>query len=215
VKGRDVLRVALIDDHPVYREGLRAVLASQDVEVVAEAGDAQEGYKAVEAAHPDLVLLDVALPGPDGISAARELLRRDPARRLLMVSMRMEEHVVADAMAAGALGYAGKDQPVPELLYAVRTVAEGRTYLPPRFSLQGIEARMRRGRSGPLGILSAREREVFDLLVQGLTNEQVSAQLGISRRTVETHRGRILRKLKVHSAVELIRLAARHGLLGT
>ena len=210
------MTVALIDDHPVYREGLRAVLASQnDMRVVAEAADAQEGYAAVEAARPDLVLIDVALPGPDGISAARELIRRDPARRLLMVSMRVEEHVVADAMAAGALGYAGKDQPVLELLHAVRTVAEGRTYLPPRFSQQQIEARLRRGRNGPLGILSAREREVFDLLVQGLTNEEVSGQLGISRRTVETHRGRILRKLRVHSAVELIRLAAKHGLLGT
>lgn len=211
-----MVKVALIDDHPVYREGLRVVLSSQrDLEVVAEAGDALEGYAAVEAARPDLVLVDVALPGPDGISAARELLRRDPARRLLMVSMSVEEHVVANALAAGALGYAGKDQPVGELLQAVRTVAEGRTYLPPRVSAKGVEARMRRAQSGPLGILSAREREVFDLLVKGLTNEEVASHLDISRRTVETHRGRILRKLRVHSAVELIRLAARHGMLGT
>jgi DNA-binding NarL/FixJ family response regulator len=151
--------VAVIDDHPVYREGLRVVLSAQpDLQLVAEAGDAREGYAAVEAARPDLVLVDVALPGADGISAARELLRRDPLRRLLMVSMSVEEHVVADAMAAGALGFAGKDQPVTELLHAVRTVAEGRTYLPPRIPAEVIEARLRRGRGGPLGILSLRER---------------------------------------------------------
>lgn len=211
-----VLRVAVIDDHPVYRAGLRAVLASQgDVEVVAEAADAQEGYAAVDQTQPDLVLLDVALPGADGITAARELIRRSPARRLLMISMRVEEHTVADALAAGALGYAGKDQPLEELLVALRTVAQGGTYLPPGISQQGVESRLRRRREGPLGMLSSREREVFELLVQGHTNESAAAQLGISRRTVETHRSRILKKLHVHSAVELIRLAARHGLLGT
>lgn len=210
------LKVAVIDDHPVYREGLRAVLSRQDdISVVAEAGDASEGYAAVDASHPDLVMLDVALPGPDGMTAARELLRRDPNRRLLMVSMSVEEHAVADALALGALGYAGKDQPLPELLEAVRAVGQGRQYLPPRISADAVESRLRRGRNGPLGMLSGREREVFELLVRGFTNEGVAAQLGISRRTVETHRSRILKKLRVHSAVELIRLAARHGLLGT
>lgn len=209
-----VTTLALIDDHPVYRAGLRAVLSGEsDLRVVAEAGDAQAGYAAVEWAQPDLVLLDVALPGPDGVTAARELMRRDPKRRLLMVSMRVEEHTVADALFAGALGYAGKDQPVDELLQAVRTVAQGGTYLPPRVSAEGIEARLRSRRPGPVGLLSAREREVFDLLVRGFNNAQAAAQLTISRRTVETHRSRILKKLHVHSAVELLRFAARHGLL--
>src|SRR6516225_7844792 len=130
-----VLRVALIDDHPVYREGLRAVLSAQDdVQVVA---DAHEGYAAVEKSQPDVVLLDLALPGPDGITAARELLRRNPRRRVLMVSMRLDEHTVADALSVGVLGYAGKDQPIDELLQAVRTVAQGRTYVPPRLSAHG------------------------------------------------------------------------------
>ena len=95
-----VLRVAVIDDHPVYRAGLRAVLSTQgDVEVVAEAADAQTGYAAVDQTQPDLVLLDVALPGADGITAAREMMRRNPDRRVLMLSMRVEEHLVADALA--------------------------------------------------------------------------------------------------------------------
>lgn len=207
------LTLALIDDHPIYRAGVRAVLSKEDVRIVAEAADAQEGYKAVDATRPDMVLVDVALPGPDGITAARELLKRDPRRRVLMVSMRVEESAVADALAAGALGYFGKDQPVEELLQAVRTVAEGRRYLPPQVSQDAVQACLRRGRNGPLGILSSREREVFDLLVRGFTNEEVANHLAISRRTVETHRSRILKKLNVHSAVELTRLAARHGLL--
>ncbi len=211
-----MLRIALIDDHPVYRAGIRAVFAAEGgLEVVAEAGDAREGYAAVERTQPDLVLIDDSLPGPDGMTAAREILRRDPGRRLLMVATRVEESAVADALALGALGFLGKDQPIPDLLEAVRAVADGRTYLPPSISAAAVQARLRRGRTGPLGVLSSREREVFQLLVRGYRNEQVSTHLDITRRTVETHRSRILKKLQVHSAAELIRLAARHNLLGT
>jgi DNA-binding NarL/FixJ family response regulator len=209
------LRVAVIDDHPVFRAGLRAILAGEeDLRLVAEAGG-RDSSASVEAAHADVVLIDMSAPAPEGLAAARELLRRDPGCRLLVLSRRVEESSVADALAAGAMGFFGKEQPVADLLTAVRAVGEGRRYVPPTLSLAAIEARMRRGRAGPLGILSARERQVFDLLVQGLTNELVAGNLGISKRTVETHRSRILKKLHVHSAVELIRLAARHGLLGT
>ena len=211
-----VLKVALVDDHPVYRAGLRAVLSAQeDLAVVAEAGNAYDAYAAVDETQPDLVLLDVALPGTSGLTAARELLRRSPGRRVLMVSMRVEEDAVADALTVGALGFAGKDQPVHELLEAVRAVAQGRPYLPPQVSAHALEERLhlRRERRGPLGSLSPREREIFDLLVSGFGNEAIAGQLTISKRTVETHRSRILKKLHVHSAVELLRLAARHGLL--
>ncbi len=209
-----MLKLAVIEDHPVFRAGLRAVLTRENgLQIVAEAADAREGYAAVEASQPDLVLLDDTLPGSDGLTAAREMLRRNPGRRVLMVSALIEESAVADVLATGALGCYGKEQSIEDLIEAVRAVADGRTYLPPGVSAQAIEARRRRGRMGPLGALSAREREVFDLLVRGFNNEKVAAPLEISRRTVETHRSRILKKLKVHSAVELIRLAARHGLL--
>ena len=211
-----ILTVGLVDDHPVFREGLRAILSAQpDLSVVGEASDAHEAYQMVETIRPHLVLLDVALPGPSGIMVARELLRRDPAQRVLMLSMRDEEDKVADALAAGALGYACKDQTVAELLRAVRTVGSGGSYLSPRLSAEAVEEhlRQRRSRNGPLGVLSEREREVFELLVRGLTNEVIARNLTISRRTVETHRSRILKKLRVHSAVELLRLAARYGLL--
>ena len=210
-----MLTVAVIDEHPVFRAGLRAILSGEkDLRLVAEAADARAGYAAVEEAQPDLVLIDTALPGLDGLTTARELLRRDPARRVLMLSSRVEESLVADALSMGALGYLGKGQSIAELVQAVRTVGDGRQYLPPSISAASVEARLRRGRAGLLGVLSGREREVFDLLVRGFSNEEVSGHLDISRRTVETHRSRILKKLQVHSAVELIRLAARHGLLG-
>ena len=206
--------VAVIDDHPIVRAGIRAVLTAQeDLRWVAEAGDARGGYALVEAFRPDVVLIGLLLPGADGLAAARELSRRAPLVRLLMMSPRVEEHVAADALHAGAMGYVGKDQPVDELLEAVRTVATGRRYLPPRVSPESIATRLRRGGDGPLSVLSTREREVFDQLVRGFNNEAVAQNLGISRRTVETHRSRILKKLHVHSAVELIRLAARHNLL--
>ena len=207
------LRIVIIDDHPVYRAGLRAVLSRDEFEVVAEAGDALAGFAAVESTQPDMVLVDESLPGADGITAARELLRRDPNRRVMVVSMNADESAAADALEAGARGYFGKDQPIEDLRRAVRAVAEGHRYLPPALSARAIETRLRRGRNGPLGLLSRREREVFELLVRGFTNELVASHLRISRRTVETHRSRILKKLHVHSAVELIRLAVRHGLL--
>jgi DNA-binding NarL/FixJ family response regulator len=169
----------------------------------------------VDEAHPDLVLLDLALPGAGGITAARELKRRSPLLRLLMLSSRVEEHLVAEALEAGALGYVGKEQPIADLLLAMRMVGQGNSYLPPQISAERIASRMRRGDKGPLGALSTREREVFDLLVRGFGNEQVGVDLGISRRTVETHRSRILKKLRVHSAVELIGLAARHDLISS
>jgi DNA-binding NarL/FixJ family response regulator len=208
--------VAVVDDHPLVREGIRAILAAQeDLRWVAEAADARGAYAILESHRPDLILLDIALPGADGLTAAREMLRRSPLLRLLLISSGIEEHTVADALTAGALGCVGKEQPVEELLQAIRAVGQGQRYVPPHISVEGITTRLRRGDEGPVGVLSTREREVFDLLVRGFTNEHIAGDLGISRRTVETHRSRILKKLHVHSAVDLIRLAARHKLLDT
>lgn len=212
-----IFKVALVDDHPVFREGLRAVISAQpDLKVVAEASDAREAYERIEATHPDLVLLDVSLPGANGIVVARELLRRTPAPRILMLSVRDEEETVAAALLAGAQGYACKVQPAAQLLEAVRAVLAGGRYLAPQLSADAIEQCLRRHREqkGPLDVLSDREREVFSLLVRGITNDGIADQLTISRRTVETHRSRVLKKLRVHSAVELLRFAARHSLLG-
>src|SRR4051794_6605074 len=116
-----MLKLAVIDDHPVYRAGVRAVLTREDdLEIVAEAGDAREGYVAVESAQPDLVLLDDTLPGPDGLTVVREMRKRHPDRRLLLVATHIEESVIADALSLGALGFYGKQQPIDDLITAVR-----------------------------------------------------------------------------------------------
>jgi two-component system secretion response regulator SsrB len=208
------LTLAIVDDHPIVRAGLRAAVEPQeDLRLLGEAGDARGAYSLVESLNPEVLLLDVDLPGADGLTAAREISRRWPSVRLLMISARVDEHLVTEAFNAGAAGYVGKEQPVEDILQALRSVGHGHKYFPPRISAETVASRQRRGGEGPLGMLSTREREVFDLLVRGYTNEAVAQQLSISRRTVETHRSRILKKLHVHSAVELIRLAARHDLL--
>src|SRR5882672_3001044 len=212
------LRVALVDDHLLFREGLRAMLASEPgLEIVAEAANAQEALPAVRASRPEVVILDVMLPGISGIGIARELLRDDPNRRVLALSMVTDEAHVADALRAGVLGYACKSQSAAEVMDAIRTVARGETYLAPQVSgfvvSDDRKFRALGSERSPLATLTAREREIFELCIQGSSTAQIARQLGISPRTVETHRGRILRKLNAHSAVDLVRLAARWGLL--
>jgi len=212
-------KVALVDDHRLFREGLRALLAAQpDLSVVGEAAEPTEACSLVGAVDPDLVVVDVLLGTGSGMALARELLRRSPRRRVLMLSMLLDEQRVAEALEAGALGYAGKAQSLDEVLEAIRTVAAGRVYVPSvlsRFVVQDY-LRLRRGEAKadtPLARLTRREREVFDLIVSGGTTASIAQGLFISQRTVETHRSRILRKLKARSAADLVRLAARLGLL--
>lgn len=212
--------LALVDDHLLFREGLRILLKAQpDLRVVAEASNAQEAYAAVGRAQPDLVVLDVVLPGVSGISVARELRRRQSPPGVLVLSMLYDEQRVAEALDAGALGYAIKEQPAGEVLQAIRAVAARKPYLAPsisRFLLAGVRharAPASDDASLKLASLTRREREVFDLTALGLHTAQIALQLGISRRTVETHRARIFRKLDAHSAADLVRIAARLGLL--
>ena len=214
-----IWKLALVDDHVLFREGLRAVIAgSCDLEVVAEASEAHAAYAAIERAEPDVVVLDLALPGASGISVARELLRRDPRRKIFALTMYLDEEHVAQALDAGIVGYATKEQPAAEVLEAIRTVASGRSYLSPLISRFVVDEYLRLRRGGgaedsPLRSLTQREREIFELTVRGLSNDRIASELQISKRTVETHRSRILKKLAVHSASDLVRLAARHGLL--
>ncbi len=212
-------KVALVDDHRLFREGLRALLAVQpDLHVVGEAAEPGEACALVDAQDPDLVVLDVLLGPSSGVSLARELLLRSPRRKVLMLSMLLDEQHAAEALEVGALGYAGKAQSLDEVLEAIRTVAAGHVYVPSvlsRFVVQDY-LRLRRGdglADSPLGRLTRREREVFDLIVAGGTTAAIAERLDISHRTVETHRSRILHKLKARSAADLVRLAARLKLL--
>jgi DNA-binding NarL/FixJ family response regulator len=213
------LRLCVVDDHPLIREGLRGLFSGHGgLRVVADACDAESACRALEVEQPDLFILDVSLPGIPGTALARELLRVRPSTQIVFFSMHVTEDYVSDAFVAGARGYVGKNQPFEELMGAVLEVSTGKTYMPPKLSRPAVEEliRLKRRRSsdaGPLGVLSAREREVFALMVQGMTNDAASSHLNISRRTVETHRANLLKKLNIHSVAELLRFAARHDLI--
>jgi DNA-binding NarL/FixJ family response regulator len=213
------VKLVVVDDHRLFREGLKALLTTTtDLVLVGEAGEAQGAYSVVERTQPDVVILDVSLPMASGVNVAREVLRRQPQQRILALSMFADEDHVAQALEVGVLGYASKDVSAPELFGAIRSVAQGQAYLAPGISRVVLDECMRMRRNGrgaetPLQGLTHREREIFDLAVRGLSNQDIASQLCISKRTVETHRGRIMRKLHVHSATDLVRLAARYGLL--
>jgi DNA-binding NarL/FixJ family response regulator len=206
------MRVLLVDDHPLFREGLRAVLRKQpDVEEVAEAENAHAAYDMAERSRPDLTVMDLALPGTDGVAATRELLRREKGHKVLLLSVHDQEEHVARAFGAGASGYALKTEPIPDVLEAIRAVFRGQTYLAP--GIDPIRLKQLTEVEDPLKLLSNREREIFDLLVQGKSNLDVARELFISVKTVETHRAAINRKLFVHSGAELMRFAAVRGLI--
>jgi len=213
-------KVILVDDHHVFRAGLRAILASEaDISVVGEASEARQAYSLLDSAQPDLVVLDLTLPDGDGVAATREIIRREPRARVLILTMQTNELFVSRAMAAGASGFAIKSQGPEEILQAIRAVASGEKYLSPAFadrisSTNGRPVR-EQGSADPLEPLSRREREVCDLVLRGLSNQGIADALCISIKTVETHRARINQKLGVHSTGQLIRLAALQGLISS
>jgi DNA-binding NarL/FixJ family response regulator len=212
-------RVVIVDDHVLFRSGLRAMLADHpEFEVVGEAEDARSGYDLIDATRPDLALIDMRLPGTDGISATRELMTRHPGLRVAILSAHDEPDLVIESLTAGARGYLLKTESLEQLLSGMRALARGETYVASGIAPETLEQLHRRQRSGkssggPIGMLSAREREVFGMLIAGRTNAAIAQELCISVKTVETHREHILRKLGCHSIVELMRFAARQSLL--
>jgi DNA-binding NarL/FixJ family response regulator len=202
------ISVAIIDDHVMFREAMRHVLDANGFDLVAEAGDAKTGFPIIDEKKPEVVLLDLRLPGMDGVTATRELSTRVPASKVMILSAYAAQHDLDEAWAAGVRGYVTKAHGSDTLTDGIRAVAAGDRYLAP-----GLQPTVRARGEGPLGVLSARERDVFRLLVRGMTTRQIAAELTISAKTVDTHRERILKKLELHSAVELVRFAAAHDIL--
>lgn len=200
---------ALIDDHTIFRDVVKILFELKGgPKVVGEASFPEAAGDIVQATRPDLILLDVSFPsGHDGIPLARELIRHDPAQRIIFVTMVKEAASVAEALSTGALGYVTKDQTYGDLSQAIGEAMAGRRYVAP--TLQAHDG----PRSNPLELLTRREREVFDLVIEGISTQGTADRLHISPRTVETHRSRIMVKFGVHSATELIRIAARLGLI--
>ncbi len=202
--------IAIIDDPEMFREALRQLLdRTDDLRVVCASGDARTGFACIERSQPDVVLLDLGLPGMDGLTAARDLRDRAPYARIIMLSAHRDRHQVDEAFSIGVAAYLQKSESVEALLDAVRRVARGERLVPPDWKPRA----QRRNVDGPLGALSARERDVFRLIVHGLSNQQIARELCVSPKTVETHREHILKKLRVHSIVELMRFASRHQLI--
>jgi DNA-binding NarL/FixJ family response regulator len=197
------IRLVIVDDHKIFVEALRAALETHPTTflVVGEAGDARSAYSVVRATPADVVLLDLILPGADGVSATRELRAINEQLRILILSGYAHPDQIASALAAGAAGFASKGQSAHEILDAIKLVASGGRYLPKGFE----DAREL------LPQLSPRQREVFGLVIRGFSNVEIGRELCISAKTVETHRVHINRKLGAHSTADLVRHAARMG----
>jgi two-component system response regulator NreC len=209
------VEIVIVDDHPILRTAVREVLAQNrfDMSVVGEASTARDAVVLMDQRPADLVLMDILLPGENGLSATREITRSHPGCRVLIYTTLTEPSHALEALSAGASGYVLKNQSIEDLVTAIDQVSQGKRYIAP--SIAGvIDEAGQDGRMRGLASLSPREKEVFDLAAAGYTNRRIATTLFISERTVETHRSRINRKLGIRSPAELIRSAAREQLIG-
>ena len=206
------LRLFLVDDHPLFRTGLGyALTRSAGFVVVGEAGTAGEALAAIDSAQPDVAIVDVLLPSVSGVSLVGELATRCPGIRTLALSVVDEPGLIADMLRAGASGFALKTQSPDQIVEAVRTVVGGLRYLPPEVSRAAIDAELASPTVADVGKLTPREREIFELLIRGHSNDEIATRLYIARRTVETHRQHIVKKLSARSLAAMMRIAAKHG----
>ena len=208
------IRVLVVDDHAVVRSGIRLVLeAEEDIEVVGEAGTAEEGVRAARLEKPDVVLLDVVMPGRSGIEATPDIRAAAKNAEVLVLSMQDDPSYVREAFAAGASGYVLKEAVDVEVVQAVREVAAGRKYVHPALGARLAAAEAEDAAKSASDPLSEREREVLRLLALGHTNQEIAKMLYISVRTAETHRAHIMQKLGLQTRAELVRHALASGLL--
>ena len=208
--------VLIADDHRLFRDGLRTLLEKQkNIRVVAETTDGVETVAAVAELKPDIVLMDISMSELNGIEAARRIVSQGSRTRIIMLSMHSDRRFITESLKAGAMGYLLKDCAFEEVLLAVKTVREGTMYLSSRISESVIKDYVAIAKSAPgsaFSILSAREREVLQLLAEGKSTKEAAARLHVSVKTIETHRKQIMDKLDIHSVAELTKYAIREGL---
>ena len=208
------IRVVIVDDHAILRAGLRRVLeAEPDIEVVGEAPSADRAVFEAISGQPDVVLMDVMMPGKTGIEGMPAVLQAVPTAKVLVLSMQDDPRYVREAFAAGAAGYVLKEAADSEVVGAVRAVAAGERYVHPALGARLIAAEAEEQRRAEQDPLSEREREVLRLLALGHTNQEIAQTLYISVRTAETHRAHIMQKLRLTSRAELVRYALAEGML--
>lgn len=210
------LRILIADDHRIFRQGLRSLLEKEpDLRITAEADNGREAIATAESEPVDLAIMDVSMPGLNGIEAARKLLAINPSIRILGLSMHTDRRFVSEMLKAGAVGFVSKDSAFEELVQAIRTVLAGKVYLSPAVAGGVIDDYIRRpeqsGRNA-FSSLTVREREVLQLMAEGRNTKQIAMDLHVSIKTVETHRRQIMEKLDLYSVAELTKYAIREGL---
>ncbi len=213
------IKILLADDHRLLREGLRDLLAREaDFTVVGEAANGEETVQLVRTLQPDVVLMDIAMPGLSGIEATRRIVRGASSPKVVALSMHMEKEFITDMLRAGASGYVLKDCGFEELALAIRAAAQGKTYLSPDIADLVVEEAVQHAGSSAssedpaFAVLTSREREVLQLLAEGLSTKEIAATLGVSVKTIETHRQHIMEKLGLRSVAALTKYAVRMGL---
>jgi DNA-binding NarL/FixJ family response regulator len=206
------IRIVLADDHVLVRESLKSLLEREGFQVVGEASDGQEALRHIESLHPDIAVMDITMPILNGLEAARELSRHSTKTNTILLTQHGEDQYVSEALGAGVKGYVLKSQVANDLLQAIQQVSRGQVYLSPGVSRAVMEAY--RSKSEPPGDpLSARERQVLQLIAEGKSTKDVASLLGISVKTAESHRTRLMQKLDIHETASLVRYAVRRGIV--
>jgi DNA-binding NarL/FixJ family response regulator len=216
--GNALIRVVIADDHHLVRHGIRALLEKEkDIQVVGEAADGHEAIELVGRLLPDVVVMDIAMPGLNGIEAVKRIRALDVKTRIVVLSMYSDESLVREALKHGVNGYLTKRAVTEELLSAVHAAIRGETYLSPEVSDYVLEPPPQSKVASPetpkYDLLTSREREVLQLIAEGNTNSLIAVKLGISEKTVEKHRANLMSKLKVHDVASLVRIAIRQKLI--
>jgi len=206
------IRIVLAEDQLIVRQGFKALLERDGFQVVGEAGDGHEAVRLVGEHRPDVAVLDVAMPLLNGIDAAKQIMKVSPDTRTVLLTMFSDSNLVLEALRAGVTGYLLKTRAVADLEQAIREVNRGAVYLSSGISRESVEAYLEDRRLGP-DPLSPREREVIQLVAEGKTTKEVATVLGISVKTAESHRGRIMEKLDIHETAGLVRYAIRKGII--
>lgn len=209
---KPALRVLLADDHQIVRQGFRALLEREHIEVVAEAADGHEAVQLAREHQPDVAVLDIAMPGLNGLDAGRAIVEASPRTKIILLTVHTEEHHVAAALRAGFRGYLVKTQAIEDLVRAVHDVAAGGLALSPSISHILVDAYLT-GSSSPVDPLTSRERQVLQLVAEGKTTKEIAKTMGISVKTAESYRAHVMEKLNIHDTAGLVRYAIRRGLI--
>jgi two-component system nitrate/nitrite response regulator NarL len=212
---KEKIKVLVVDDHPVVRKGLQSCLARQErLKIVGEACDGDEALQKARQLEPDIILLDIDLPRMNGLAVTELLRKEQPAIKVLVLSVHTNREFIFRIIQAGAHGYIPKAAPPDELVRAIETVCDGEAFFSPEIAQAALNQLVNSGgRQEPFVQLTAREREVLALIAEGRSNKEVASQLGIGVRTIETHRERIMRKLRIHTIAGLTRFAILNGII--